>query len=60
MSVELQSLGIIVQVEVGISQLAVDSAEYLQVLGANLDCSFKKGDACSVVAHLTEPLTLQR
>lgn len=60
MPVELQGLGIVMQVEVGIAQLAVDGTEYLQVLRAHLDGSFKEGDACSVVAHLTEPLALQR
>lgn len=59
MPVELQSLGVVMQVEVSIAQLAVDSTEHLQVLCAHLDGSFKEGDACSEVAHLTEPLTLQ-
>lgn len=60
MPVELQGLGVVMQVEVGIAQLAVDGAEYLQVLCAHLDGRFEKGDPCPVVAHLTEPLTLQR
>lgn len=59
MSVELQSLGIVVKVEVSIAQLAVDSTEHLQVLRAYLDGGFEKGNACSVVPHLTEPLALQ-
>lgn len=60
MSVKLQGLGIIMQVEVGIAQLAVDGTEHLQILCAHLNSSFKEGDTCSVVAQLTEPLTLQR
>lgn len=60
MPVELQSLSVVMQVEVGIAQLAVDGTEHLQVLCAHLDGSFKEGDACSVVAHFTEPLALQR
>lgn len=59
MPVELQGLSIVMQVEVGIAQLAVDGTEHLQVLCAHLDGSFKEGDACSVVPYLTEPLTLQ-
>lgn len=57
--VELQGLRVVVEVEVGISQLAVDGTEHLQVLCAHLDGSFKEGDPCSVVAHLAEPLSLQ-
>lgn len=60
MPVELQGLSVVMQVEVGIAQLAVDGTEHLQVLCAHLDGSFKEGDACSVVAHFTEPLALQR
>lgn len=60
MPVKLQSLGVVVQVEVGVAQLAVDSTKDLQVFCAHLDGSFKKGDACPVIAHLTEALTLQR
>lgn len=57
---ELQSLGVIMQVEVSIAQLAVDGTEHLQVLRAHLDGSFEKGNTCSVVPRLTEPLALQR
>lgn len=60
MPVELQGLSVVMQMEVGIAQLAIDGAEHLQVLCAHLHGSFKEGDACSVVARLTEPLTLQR
>lgn len=56
---ELLGLGIVVQVEVRVAQLAVDGAQHLQVLGSHLDGSFEEGDACSVVAHLTESLALQ-
>lgn len=59
MSMELQGFGVVMQVEIGITQLAVDSAEHLQVLCAHLDGSFKEGDARSVVTNLTEPLSLQ-
>lgn len=57
---KFQGLGIIMQVEIGITQLAVDGTEHLQILRAHLNSSFKEGDTCSVVAQLTEPLTLQR
>lgn len=59
MTVELQSLGVVVKVEISIAQLAVDSAEHLQVFRSHLDGRFKEGYARSVVAHLTEPLALQ-
>ena len=60
MPVELQGFGVVMQVEVRIAQLAVDGAEHLQVLCAHLDGRLEEGDTRSVVAHLTEPLTLQR
>ena len=60
MPVELQGLSVLMQVEVGIAQLAVDGTEHLQVLCTHLDGSFKEGDASSVVPHLTETLTFQR
>lgn len=59
MSVELLGLSVVVQVKVRVAQLAVDGAQHLQVLGSHLDGGFKEGDACPVVAHLAEPLTLQ-
>lgn len=60
MPVKFQSLGVVMQVKVGIAQLAVDGTEHLQILCAHLNSSFKEGDTCSVVAHFTEPFTLQR
>lgn len=59
MPVELLGLGVVVQVKVGVAQLAVDGAQHLQVLCSDLDGGFEEGDACSVVAHLTEALALQ-
>ena len=60
MSVELQGLCVVMQVKISVAQLTVDGTQHLKVLCAHLDGSFKEGDACSVVAHLTEPLPLQR
>lgn len=59
MPVELLRLGVVVQVKVRVAQLAVDGAQHLQVLRSHLDGGFEEGDACPVVAHLTEALALQ-
>lgn len=53
MAVVLQGFGVIVQMEVGIAKLAVDSTENLQVLCAHLDRRLEEGDTSTVVAHLT-------
>lgn len=55
----LQGFIILLEVKVGISQLAVDGAEDLEVLCSNLDGRFKEGHTCPVVTSLTEPLTFQ-
>lgn len=59
MAVILQGLGVLLEVEVGVPQLAVDGAEDLKVLRSHLDGRFKQGDAAPVVASLAEPLPLQ-
>lgn len=56
---ELQCLGIVLQVEVSISQLAVDGAEHLQVLRAHLDGRLEEGDTGEIVSQLAEALPLQ-
>lgn len=53
MAVELERFRVVLQVEVGVSQLAVDGAEDLQVLRPDLDSGLEEGDACSVIARLT-------
>lgn len=58
MAVILQGLVVLLEVEVGISQLAVDGTEDLKVLSPHLDGRFKQGDAGPVVASLAEPLPL--
>lgn len=60
MAVELKRFGVVLQVEVGIAQLAVDGAEDLQVLRPYLDGGLKEGDTCSVITRLTQTLSLQR
>lgn len=55
----LQGFVILLQVEVGITQLAVDGTKDLQVLGSNLDGRFKERHTGMIVTGLTEPLTLQ-
>lgn len=54
-----QSFIILLKVKVGISQLAVDGTEDLEVLCSNLDGRLKEGHTRSVVPSLTEPLTFQ-
>lgn len=60
MAVELHGFSIVVQVEVSIAQLTVDSTQHLQVLCANLDGRLKEGDTRPEITGFTEPLTLQR
>lgn len=52
MFVELQGPGILLQVEVGIAQLAVDGTQCLQVLSAHLHGSLKEGHTCLEVPRL--------
>lgn len=59
-AVELQGFHVVMQVKVSIAQLTVDGAQHLQVLCANLDGSFKEGDARPVVTGFAEALALQR
>lgn len=59
-AVELEGFSVVMQVKVSVAQLTVDGTQHLQVLCANLDGSFKEGDACPVVTGFTEPLALQR
>lgn len=59
MVVVFQRLSVVVQVEVGISQLAVDGTEDLEVLGTDLDGRLEKGDASIVVSHLAKSLSFQ-
>lgn len=59
-AVELHGFSIVVQVEVSIAQLTVDSTQHLQVLCANLDGRLKEGDTRAEITGFTEPLTLQR
>lgn len=58
MAVILQGFVVLLQVEVGIPQLAVDGTEDLKVLCSDLDGRFKHGHASSVVASFAEPLAL--
>lgn len=60
MAVELERFGVVLQVEVGIAKLAVDSAEDLQVLCPYLDGGLEEGDTCAVITCLTQTLSLQR
>ena len=55
----LEGFIILLQVKVGVSQLAVDGAEDLKVLRSNLDGRLKERHAGAIVASLTEPLALQ-
>lgn len=55
----LQGFVILLQVKVGVAQLAVDGAEDLQVICSDLDGRLEEGDAAAIVVELTEPLTLQ-
>lgn len=59
MPMVFQSFIILLKVKVGISQLAVDGTEDLEVLCSNLDGRLKEGHTHSVVPGLTEPLTFQ-
>lgn len=59
MPMVFQSFIILLKVKVGISQLAVDGTEDLEVLCSNLDGRLKEGHTRSVVPGLTEPLTFQ-
>ena len=59
MSMVLQGLVILLQVKVGIAQLAVDGTEDLEVLCSNLDGRLKERHTGTVVTSLTEPLTFQ-
>lgn len=54
----LQGFVVLLEVEVGIPQLAIDGTEDLKVLCSDLDGRFKQGHAGSVVARFAEPLTL--
>lgn len=60
MAVELERFGVVLQVEVGVAQLAVDGAEDLQVLCPYLDGGLKERDTCAVITCLTQTLSLQR
>ena len=55
----LQRPRVLLQVEVGIAQLAVDGTQHLQVLRAHLHGGLKEGHARLEVARLAPPLTLQ-
>lgn len=55
----LQGFVILLEVKIGIAQLAVDGAEDLKVLSSDLDGRLKERHAGSIVASLTEPLTFQ-
>jgi len=55
----LQGFVVLLKVEVGVAQLAVDGAEDLKVLRSNLDRGLEEGHADAVVAGLTEPLAFQ-
>lgn len=59
-AVELEGFRVVMQVKVSVAQLTVDGTQHLQVLCANLDGSFKEGDARPVVTGFTEALALQR
>lgn len=59
MAVELERLGVVLQVEVGVAQLAVDGAEDLQVLRPDLDGGLEEGDASTVITRLAQTLSLQ-
>ncbi len=59
MPMVFQRLVVVVQVEVGIAQLTVDSAQNLQVFCAQLDGRLKKGDTRTVISHFTQTLTCQ-
>lgn len=59
MSMVLQGFVVLLQVKVGISQLAVDGAEYLKIFGSHLDGWLKKRDADSIVTDFTEPFTFK-
>lgn len=59
-AVELERFGVVLQVEVGVAQLTVDGAEDLQVFRPYLDGGLEEGDACAVIACLTQTLALQR
>lgn len=60
MPMVLQGFVVLLQVEVGVPQLAVDGAEDLQVFRPHLDGRLEEGDAGAVLARLAEPLALQR
>lgn len=59
MPVVLQGLVVVLQVEVGVPQLAVDGAEDLEVLCSHLDRRLKERHASMIVPGLTEPLAFQ-
>lgn len=55
----LQGFVVLLQVKVGIAQLAVDGAKNLEVLCSNLDGRLKEGNTGTIVTSLTKPLTFQ-
>uniref|UniRef100_M3Z672 Uncharacterized protein n=1 Tax=Mustela putorius furo TaxID=9669 RepID=M3Z672_MUSPF len=57
--VVLQGPGVLLQVEVGVAQLAVDGTQRLQVLRAHLHRRLKERRACLEVPRLAETLPLQ-
>ena len=54
-----QGLAELLQVEVGVAQLAVDGAQGLQVVRARVDRRLKELHTCATVACLTQPLSFQ-
>lgn len=59
MPVVLQSFGVLLEVKVGIAQLAVDGAQDLEVLRSHLDGRLKEGHAGPIVSRLAQALALQ-
>lgn len=60
MFVVLHSHIVVSEIEVGVSELAVDGAEGAQVVGAGLDGGLEEGHAGAAVSSLAQPLALQR
>lgn len=59
MPMVLQGFVVLLQVKVGVAQLAVDGAEDLEVLCTDLDGRLKEGHASPIVASLAEALAFQ-
>lgn len=55
----LQGFVVLLQVKVGVAQLAVDGAQDLKVLRSHLDGRLKEGHAGPIVSRLAQALALQ-